>query len=148
MWTSKPAPRLPSEEPWADTGTVTLGGDPAAVSLGGERRQVPVYAPGGYQWRPAAGDQVLVLKAGAQRESPCVAGVCCQSGALSPGEVRISSGSGQISLRDSRVEVQGQLWVNAETLEALVERLATRIAQDVVSAALGRGSGAGGEEGG
>lgn len=148
MWTSKPAPRLPSEEPWADTGTVTLGGDPAAVSLGGERRQVPIYAPGGYQWRPAAGDQVLVLKMGAQRESPCVAGVCCQSGALSPGEVRISSGSGQISLRDGRVEVQGQLWVNAETLEALVERLATRIAQDVVSAALGRGSGAGGEEGG
>lgn len=140
MWTSKPAPRLPSEEPWADTGTVTLGGDPAAVSLGGERRQVPVYAPGGYQWRPAAGDQVLVLKAGAQRESPCVAGVCCQSGALSPGEVRISSGSGQISLRDSRVGVRGQFWVNGERLEALVERLATQIAQEVVSAALG-GSG-------
>lgn len=146
MWTSKPAPRLPSEEPWADTGTVTLGGDPAAVSLGGERRQVPVYAPGGYQWRPAAGDQVLVLKAGAQRESPCVAGVCCQSGALSPGEVRISSGSGQIRLQDGRVEVQGQLWVNGEQLEKLIERLATQIAQEVVSAALGRGNGAGGEE--
>lgn len=146
MWTSKPAPRLPSEEPWADTGTVTLGGDPAAVSLGGERRQVPVYAPGGYQWRPAAGDQVLVLKTGAQRESPCVAGVCCQNGALSPGEVRISSGSGQVSLRDGRVEVQGQLWVNEEQLEKLIERLATRIAQDVVSAALGGGGG--GTEGG
>lgn len=146
MWTSKPAPRLPSEEPWADTGTVTLGGDPAAVSLGGERRQVPVYAPGGYQWRPAAGDQVLVLKAGAQRESPCVAGVCCQSGELSPGEVRISSGSGQIRLWDGQVEIQGQLWVNGETLEALVERLATRIAQEVVSAALGGGSRAGREE--
>lgn len=146
MWTSKPAPRLPSEEPWADTGTVTLGGDPAAVSLGGERRQVPVYAPGGYQWRPAAGDQVLVLKAGAQRESPCVAGVCCQSGELSPGEVRISSGSGQISLRDGRVEIQGQLWINGEQLEKLIERLATRIAQEVVSAALGGGSSGGGEE--
>lgn len=145
MWTSKPAPRLPSEEPWADTGTVTLGGDPAAVSLGGERRQVPVYAPGGYQWRPAAGDQVLVLKTGAQRESPCVAGVCCQSGELSPGEVRISSGSGQIRLRDGRVEVQGQLWINGEQLEKLIERLATRIAQNVVSAALGGG---GGTEGG
>lgn len=140
MWTSKPAPRLPSEEPWADTGTVTLGGDPAAVSLGGERRQVPVYAPGGYQWRPAAGDQVLVLKAGAQRESPCVAGVCCQSGELSPGEVRISSGSGQIRLRDNQVEIQGQLWVNGEQLEKLIEQLATQIAQEVVSAALG-GSG-------
>ena len=145
MWTSKPAPRLPSEEPWADTGTVTLGGDPAAVSLGGERRQVPVYAPGGYQWRPAAGDQVLVLKTGAQRESPCVAGGCCQSGELSPGEVRISSGSGQIRLRDGRVEVQGQLWINGEQLEKLIERLATRIAQNVVSAALGGG---GGTEGG
>lgn len=146
MWTSKPAPRLPSEEPWADTGTVTLGGDPAAVSLGGERRQVPVYAPGGYQWRPAAGDQVLVLKAGAQREAPCVAGVCCQSGELSPGEVRISSGSGQIRLRDNQVEIQGQLWVNGEQLEKLIERLATRIAQEVVSAALGGGSRAGREE--
>lgn len=148
MWTSKPAPRLPSEEPWADTGTVTLGGDPAAVSLGGERRQVPVYAPGGYQWRPAAGDQVLVLKTGAQRESPCVAGVCCQSGELSPGEVCISSGSGQIRLRDGRVDIQGQLWSNGEQLEKLIERLATQIAQDVVSAALGGGGSGGGAEGG
>ena len=79
MWTSKPAPRLPSEEPWADTGTVTLGGDPAAVSLGGERRQVPVYAPGGYQWRPAAGDQVLVLKAGPSGSPPAWRGYAARA---------------------------------------------------------------------
>ena len=60
----------------ADLGLVTLGGDPAGVYLGGERRWVAVCAPGGYQWRPRTGDQVLVVKAGDQREIPCLAGVC------------------------------------------------------------------------
>lgn len=59
----------------ADLGLVTLGGDPAGVYLGGERRWVAVCAPGGYQWRPRTGDKVLVVKAGDQREIPCLAGV-------------------------------------------------------------------------
>ena len=59
----------------ADLGLVTQGGDPAGVYLGGERRWVAVCAPGGYQWRPRTGDKVLVVRAGDQREIPCLAGV-------------------------------------------------------------------------
>ena len=74
MWTSERG-RLPqSQEPAAEVGVVTLGGDPAAVELGGERRWLPVCAPGGYSWQPGAGDKVLVLKAGVERESPYILG--------------------------------------------------------------------------
>ena len=74
MWLSERDMRREQGEPAAELGVVTLGGDPAGVSLGGERRQLPVYSPGGVTWRPAAGDRVLVLKTGAAGEQPCVIG--------------------------------------------------------------------------
>lgn len=70
MWTSERNRNLPLREAAAEIGTVTLGGDPAGVSLGGERRWLTVYGPGGYCWRPTAGDKVLVLKAGAEGSPP------------------------------------------------------------------------------
>ena len=75
MWTSERSRNLSVEEPAAELGTITLGGDPAGVSLGGERRWLSVYGPGGYSWRPTSGDRVLVLKAGAEGESPCILGM-------------------------------------------------------------------------
>ena len=56
MWTSERDRRPRAEEPAAELGTVTLGGDPAGVSLGGERRWLNVYGPGGYSLRHTAGD--------------------------------------------------------------------------------------------
>ena len=56
MWTANRKREGRTEECAADQGVVTLGGDPAAVYLGGERRWVSLYTPGGYQWRPKAGD--------------------------------------------------------------------------------------------
>ena len=55
MWTAERNRNLHSGEPTAELGTVTLGGDPAGVSLGGERRWIGVYGPGGYSWGPTAG---------------------------------------------------------------------------------------------
>ena len=72
MWMAKRG-QVPSGETAAEVGTVTVGGAPAAVALGGERRAVAVYAPGGYHWTPARGDEVLVLKSGAEG-APCVVG--------------------------------------------------------------------------
>ena len=66
MWTSERRLERRTEES-AALGQVTLGGDPAGVFLGGERRWLPVCAPGGYSWQPGAGDKVLVLKAGVER---------------------------------------------------------------------------------
>ena len=89
-------------------GTVTLGGDPAGVCLDGERRDLPVFAPGGYVWRPARGDQVLVLKTGAEGEAPCVAGALCgDDREVSPGEVLIYSGGSTVRLNGGNITISG-----------------------------------------
>jgi hypothetical protein len=145
MWTSNRKTEGRSVEAAADLGLVTLGGDPAGVYLGGERRWVAVCAPGGYQWRPRTGDQVLVVKAGDQREIPCLAGVCQpeiqeKEEPLEAGAVRITGGSGRMDLNAKGVvldgketSLKGRVTVNGERLEDLVRR----IAADVVSSMLG-----------
>ena len=87
MWTSERNGKRPIGEAPAELGTVTLGGDPAGISMGGERRWLPVFTPGGYSWRPTVGDKVLVLKTGSQKENPCIVGMQQQADDLGPGEV-------------------------------------------------------------
>ena len=106
MWTSKRSRRPQAGETQADMGVVTLGGDPAGVLLGGERRWLPVYSPGGYSWRPGAGDRVLVVKAGGERESPCIVGAVQQGGDLRPGEVRLDGGEGSLFLGQEALELK------------------------------------------
>lgn len=98
----------------ARVGTVTLPGDPAGVFLEGERRDLPVFAPGGYQWRPGRGQEVLVIKAGPDGELPCVAGVRCEKDwNLAPGEVYLHSGGASIWLRsDGVISMSGTVLVN------------------------------------
>ena len=139
MWTANRKREGRTEECCADQGTVTLGGDPAAVYLGGERRWVSLYVPGGYQRRPKAGDKVLVVKAGDQRELPCLVGKRPDEEAgeeeLSPGSVRIHSGTGVVlldeeglTLKGDAVALQGAVTVNGQGLETYI--------QDIVSQAL------------
>lgn len=116
MWTAERNRNVRSGEPAAELGCVTLGGDPAGVSLGGERRWIGVYGPGGYSWRPTAGDKVLVLKAGAEGEAPCLLGVPQEEGELEPGEVRITGGESSIFLGQERLELEGELYLNGQTL--------------------------------
>lgn len=120
MWTSERNRNLRVEEPAAELGTVTLGGDPAGVSLGGERRWLSVYSPGGYSWRPTAGDKVLVLKAGAEGEAPCVLGTVQDGGDLRPGEVRLKGGESSVFLGQDRLELDGNLYLNGRTLYDIV----------------------------
>ena len=126
MWLSQQRRENARREITAETGTVTLGGDSAGVYLSGERRGLPVFAPGGYQWRPAPGQQVLVLKTGSDGELPGIAGVR-QDEAPEPGEVRISSGDGSAGVRLAQgggLALTGKVSVNGEDLEALVRRIA------------------------
>lgn len=116
MWTAERNRNVRSGEPAAELGCVTLGGDPAGVSLGGERRWIGVYGPGGYSWRPTAGDKVLVLKAGAEGEAPCLLGVPQVEAELKPGEVRITGGESSIFLGQERLELEGELYLNGQTL--------------------------------
>ena len=120
MWTSERNRNLPAREAAAELGTVTLGGDPAGVSLGGERRWLTVYGPGGYSWRPTAGDKVLVLKAGAEGESPCILGTTQGVEFLFPGEVRLAGCGSAIHLGEDGVSLTGQVYINGQTLEELI----------------------------
>ena len=111
MWTANRTREGRTEECAADQGVVTLGGDPAAVYLGGERRWVSLYTPGGYQWRPKAGDKVLVVKAGDHRELPCLVGkrpdALSEEAELSPGSGRIHSGTGVVLLDEDGLTLMG-----------------------------------------
>lgn len=129
MWTAERNRNLHSGEPTAELGTVTLGGDPAGVSLGGERRWIGVYGPGGYSWRPTAGDKVLVLKAGAEGEAPCLLGMSQEEAELEPGEVRVTGGESSVFLGQDRLELNGNLYLNGQTLWDVV--------RDIVIALLG-----------
>lgn len=137
MWTSERNRNLPAREAAAELGTVTLGGDPAGVSLGGERRWLTVYGPGGYSWRPTSGDKVLVLKAGAEGESPCILGTTQGEGELRPGEVRLAGGASGVylsqtgleltageecalALRQGQAELTGELYLNGRSLHDVI----------------------------
>lgn len=131
MWTSGKGRPLAVQEPEAELGTVTLGGDPAAVLVGGERRMLPVYSPGGYRWLPAPGDKVLVLKTGAEREEPCVLGKAQTGGALAPGEVRLSGGgTAAVHVTGTGVDLLGQVRVNGQNLEDLIRSIVSTMLSD------------------
>ena len=139
MWTSERSRNLPVREAAAELGTVTLGGDPAGVSLGGERRWLTVYSPGGYSWRPTAGDRVMVLEAGAEEESPCIMGTVQNGRELKAGEVRLTGGvceimlgqdglrltneRGGLELTEDRTELTGEVYINGKTLRSLIREI-------------------------
>ena len=127
MWTWEQSRQLPQREAAAESGAVTLSGDPAGVLLGGERRWLPVYAPGGYGWRPAEGDRVLVLKAGSEGEAPCILAAPQPTAELEPGEVQISGGSSTIRLGREGLELNGEIRVNGRTLEAVIRAVAEEL---------------------
>ena len=139
MWTSERRLERRAEES-AALGQVTLGGDPAGVFLGGERRWLPVYSPGGYCWRPGAGDRVLVVQAGDGRESRCIAGRRQAEMELEPGEVRISGGSGGVRLYSGGTDLTGEVSINGQGLEEMIEAIVARAL--AASAAGGGGHGA------
>lgn len=127
MWTSERNRTQPVREVPAELGTVTLGGDPAGVSMGGERRWLQVFTPGGYCWRPTVGDKVLVLKAGAQGETPCILGTQQQMEELGPGEVRLNGGESSVYLGKEKLELKGRLLINGRTLEEIITEIVLEI---------------------
>ena len=148
MWTSEKNRNLPVREAAAEVGTVTLGGDPAGVSVGGERRWLNVYGPGGYSWRPTSGDKVMVLKAGAEGESPCILGTTQDAEDLKPGEVRLTgvdcdlllwqgqvemtSGEKSLSLGQNGVELTGGLSVDGQPLEEPIREIAREVVRQMM----------------
>lgn len=114
MWMARPRGHSLLEEPAAQTGQVTLAGIPAGVGLEGERRDVPLFGPGGYHWAPSRGDTVLVIKTGPE-EAPAGIGVR-ETQDLEPGEVWISVAEGAgIRLKpDGTIALTGKVTVNGQ----------------------------------
>lgn len=117
MWISERSQKRTVLDGMAQVGYVTLPGDPAGVYLDGERRELPLFGPGGYVWRPARNTQVLVIKTGGDGEAPCVAGARCGQATLEEGEILIHTGAAAIRLSPNGViDVSGALRVNGKTV--------------------------------
>ena len=117
MWLSK---KLAAHElqdvASAQDGTVTIEGGELAVFSSGEKREVKTVGPGGYEWQPRKGEDVLIVRGGIFGEESYAVGVPEQTGeALEPGEVRIRSAAAgtEIVLRNSgRIDINGVLFIN------------------------------------
>lgn len=123
MWLSK---KLAAHElqdvASAQDGTVTIEGGELAVFSSGEKREVKTVGPGGYEWRPCKGSDVLIVRGGTFGEESYAVGVPEQAGeALAPGEVRIRSAAGaEIVLHNSgRIDINGVLFINGVPFLAL-----------------------------
>lgn len=122
MWLSSQSRKTRTGGQGAETGVVTLEGEKTAVYLTGERRGLPLLSPGGYCWRPAEGDTVLVLKSGADGEELWVAGVPGDGTDLAPGEVRIQSRQAAVFLgSDGSIDLRGTVKLNGVPIEKLFE---------------------------
>lgn len=123
MWLSK---KLAAHElqdvASAQDGTVTIEGGELAVFSSGEKREVKTVGPGGYEWQPCKGEDVLIVCGGTFGEESYAVGVPEQAGeALAPGEVRIRSAAGaEIVLHNSgRIDINGLLFINGVPFLAL-----------------------------
>lgn len=111
MWLSEKTARADAErERPARIAKITIGGDRAAAVDGGESRGLAVSSVGGYEWKPAAGQNALILSCA--DGTNLVAGVVreTEGGELDSGEVRISSGGASVTLKnDGRILVDGDV---------------------------------------
>lgn len=126
MWTAQQARRKNvTAVGAAEQGQVTCSEELTGVYTDGDRRWLPLYTPGGYCWRPAAGDRVLVIKAGENGESACVIGREQKQDELSEGEVCLYSAKGAKNTltNDKRVALEGSVTINGMGLESLIRKV-------------------------
>ena len=134
MWLSGQQKR-PADESEGQTGIVTMSGSETAVLLDRERRGLHLYGPGGYAWTPEVGQRVLVIQG--RGEIPCVVGalqgsipdrvsIRAEELALSGETVGVFAKEGA-AVSGERIDLNGQVYVNGETLEDLIRRIAASI---------------------
>ena len=100
----------------AQGGTVTIEGEETAVFSSGEKREVKTVGPGGYEWQPRKGEDVLVVRGGTFGEESYAVGALDQTGGdLEPGEVRIrpaAAGTEIVLHNNGRIDINGVLFIN------------------------------------
>ena len=117
MWLSK---KLAAHElqdvASAQDGTVTIEGGELAVFSSGAKREGKTVGPGGYEWQPRKGEDVLIVRGGIFGEESYAVGVPEQTGeALEPGEVRIRSAAAGTEIvlhNNGRIDINGVLFIN------------------------------------
>ena len=135
MWMSGQHKR-PADEGEGQTGIVTMSGGETAVLLDRERRGLQVYSPAGYCWTPKVGQRVLVIQG--RGEIPCVVGarqggdradaVTVEARSLTLLGDRVEAAAqGSAALRGAKVELEGEIYVNGQTLEEYIIALIMRI---------------------
>lgn len=100
----------------AQDGTVTIEGGETAVFSSGERREVKTVGPGGYEWLPRKGTDVLVVRGGSFGEEAYATGEVREAAdGLAPGEVRIRSAAAGTEIvlhNNGRIDINGVLFIN------------------------------------
>ena len=136
MWISERDMRREQGEPAAELGVVTLGGDPAGVSLGGERRQLPVYSPGGVDLETGGGRPGAGAENGAAGEQPCVIGRTQQgTDGLAPGAVRLAApgGGGGVLADREGVNLYGTVKVGGTEIHDYVRAVVYQVLSEMVT---------------
>ncbi len=120
MFLAKQRSRSKAGPPSGQVGQVSLAGNPTGVYLTGERRALPVFAPGGYDWVPAQKDEVLVLSCGEEERACVMARACLQDASLLPGEAQLSvNPNGRILLKkDGSIHLTGNVFINGVLWQA------------------------------
>lgn len=123
MWISQQGRGAGRQEHDARVGVVTVQGEQTGVYADGHQRLLPVAAPGGYRWKPKNGQQVLVIKTGADAEAACiVAQQEAEDHDLSPGEVELYGQGCSIKLdEDGKLWLNGTVMVNGISLETIIK---------------------------
>ncbi len=112
MWLSKRIMHEAPEEDAATLGTVTIGGDDAAVLTDAEKRSAKIISPGGYCWQPSAKDCVLIVKG---NELYLSGRLQEDAKGLAAGEVRVFSNGSSVTLRNSgKVEIGGDVYIDGD----------------------------------
>lgn len=114
--------KQPADSGEGQIGIVTMSGGEMAVLLDCERRGVQVYSPGGYSWAPRVGQRVMVIEG--QGEIPCIVGA--RQGQASPTQVGIQAHQA-VNIMGAMVRLDGQVYVNGQTLEELIEEIVRRV---------------------
>lgn len=133
MWTSQRSAGEKSRyQPWVDQGEVTLSGDVMGVYLDGERRELRMNNPGGYHWKPAVGESVLVVN---ENEGEKVLHIIGSNRTTEPGrqlplpEVEAgdvcvtSDGLAYVHLQGNDLRLQGNLYYNDVPIEVYLEKV-------------------------
>lgn len=135
MWLSGQQKR-PAEQGEGQVGVITMSGGETAALLDCERRGLQVYAPAGYRWTPKVGQRVLVIQG--RGEIPCVVGarqdgdvpeavtVEARSLGLRGSSIKASA-QGDAVIEGENVRLNGQVYVEEETLEELIVRIVLMI---------------------